>query len=282
MTPALTAQVASQSVTPQASVTSGQSPVKKDTAVVVNAGLIARIEALETENHSLKEKAIPSVSPFRIEQIKNDDQLLCFYTGFTSHMIFLTFFEFLGPVVHDVNYWGSKEGQCQRQHIRKLDPMNQLFLMLVKLKLNLKVEDLAFRFKISASLVSRYITTWINYLYHHLCEIDGTLAHSFRQLYPNTYAITDGSEVFLERPSDLNLQSSTWSQYKHHNTSKFVVACTPNGTISFISPGVVGSISDVELTHESGFLKTTDDKPGISIMANRGFTIQSMLDDIGV
>ena len=88
----------------------------------------------------------------------------------------------------------------------------------------------------------------------------GTLPHSFRKLYPNTYAIIDGSEVFIETPSDLNLKSSTWSQYKHHNTSKFLVACTPNGAISYISPVFVGSISDVELTCESGFLKTLDDK----------------------
>lgn len=44
----------------------------------------------------------------------------------------------------------------------------------------------------------------------------------------------------------------------------------------------MGSISDVELTRESGFLKTIDDKPGISIMADRGFTIRGMLDEIGV
>ena len=129
-------------------------------------------------------------------------------------------------------------------------------------------------------MVSRYITTWICFLYHHLREIDwvppveqvtGTLPHSFRKLYPNTYAIIDGSEVFVETPSDLNLQSSTWSQYKHHNTSKFLA---PNGAISYISPVFVGSISDVQLTRESGI----DDKPGISIMADRGFTIQGMLN----
>ena len=65
-------------------------------------------------------------------------------------------------------------------------------------------------------------------------------------------------------------KSSTWSQYKHHNMAKFLVACTPNGTISFVSPVFVGSISDIELTRESGFLTTLQDKPGISIMADRG------------
>ena len=166
-----------------------------------------------------------------------------------------------------------------------LDPIDQLFLTLVKLKLNLKLKDLAFRFGISPSVVSRYINTWICFLYHHLKETDWTpsvnqvisiLPHSLKKLYPNSFAIIDGSEIFLETPSDLCMQSSTWSQYKHHNTAEFLVACTPNGAISF-----VGSISDIELTRESGFLTTLQDKPGISIMADRGFTIKDMLKDIG-
>ena len=78
------------------------------------------------------------------------------------------------------------------------------------------------------------------------------------------------------------MQSSTWSQYKYHNTAKFLVACTPNGVISFVSPVFVGSISDIELTREPGFLATLQDKPGISIMADRGFTIKDMLKDIGI
>ena len=172
-----------------------------------------------------------------------------------------------------------------------LDPVNQLFLTLIKLKLNLKLKDLAFCFGISPSVVSRYINTWICFLYQHLKEIDwtptvnqviSTLPHSFKNLYPNTFAIIDGTEIFMETPSDLCMQSSTWSQYKHHNTAKFLVACTPNGAVSFVSPVFVGSISDIELTRESGFLTTLQDKPGISIMADRGFTIKDMLKDIGI
>ena len=109
----------------------------------------------------------------------------------------------------------------------------------------------------------------------------GTLPHSFQSLYSDTYAIIDGSEIFLETPSDLFMQSSTWSQYKHHNTAKFLIACTPNGAISFISPVYVGSISDVQLTRCSGFLETLKDKPGISIMAE-GFTIKDMLKELNV
>ena len=100
-----------------------------------------------------------------------DDCLIRFFTGFVSYMIFIAFFEFLGPVVDTLNYWGSKEHPRKRHHTRKLDPKNQFFLMLVKLKLNLKVQDLAFRFGISSS-VSHYVTTWICFLYHHFKELD--------------------------------------------------------------------------------------------------------------
>ena len=79
-------------------------------------------------------------------------------------------------------------------------------------------------------------------------QVEATLPHAFKQKYPYTYSITDASEFFLETPSDLQLQSSTWSNYKHHNTAKLLIACTPNGTISYISPLYVGLISDAELT----------------------------------
>ena len=78
----------------------------------------------------------------------------------------------------------------------------------------------------------------------------------------------------------------SWSQYKHHNTAKFLVACTPNGAISYVSPLDVGSISDVELTRICGFPTKLEDKPGISIMANQGFTVKDtctcMLEKLGI
>jgi len=214
-----------------------------------------------------------------------------FYTGFTSFALFLAFFELLGPAVHHLNYWGSKEGVRKRRRLRKIDPKNQLFLVLVKLRLNLRHRDLAFRFGLSITQVSRYITTWICFLYRELRDIQwipsiaqvfGTQPADFREKFPTTFAIIDGSEVFIETPSDLHLQSSTWSQYKHHNTVKFLVACTPNGAIFFISPVYVGAISDVELTRLSGFLDALQGKSGVSVMADRGFTIKDLLKDIGI
>ena len=168
---------------------------------------------LEQENASLK-RSLESCSkrPFRLEDIAQNDQLVRLYTGFPSYDVLLAFFEFLGPAVNHLKYWGTKEGSCSRQ--KKLNPLNCLFLTVVKLRLNLTERDLAFRFGISASTVSRYFITWICFLYSHLKEIEwcpspdqvaGTPPHAFKDKYPTTYIIIDASELFLETPSDLVL-----------------------------------------------------------------------------
>ena len=108
------------------------------TGVLLNTALLARIEYLEAENDRLK-ASLSKPQYFRIEQVQHDDHLFPFYTGFTSFAILL---EFLGPFVHKLNYWGSREKPHQRLYSRKLDPKNQLFLLLVKLRRSLKVEDL--------------------------------------------------------------------------------------------------------------------------------------------
>ena len=178
------------------------------------------------------------------------------------------------------------------RHKWKLDPKNQFFLTLVRLRLNCRVEDLSVRFGISLGLVSRYITTWICFLYNHLKEIEWmpspdqvvqNLPHVFKDKYPTTYAIIDGTEVYIQTPTDLQMQSSTWSDYKHHNTCKFLVACTPNGAVSYVSPVYVGSISDVKLTRISGFLEKLPPPTSrpLSIMADRGFTVRDQLKQVG-
>ena len=146
--------------------------------------------------------------------------------------------------MHELKYRGEKDYERKQQHKRKLTSLNQFFLMMIKLKLNLCNKDLGYRFGISKSLVSRYICTWICFLYQHLKEIDWTqspqqvsetLPQSLHDKYPITFAIIDGSEILIETSNDLHILSSTWSSYKHHNTVKFLIACTPNGVVGLIS-----------------------------------------------
>ena len=256
--------------------------------------LAARVELLESQLKSISKCGEVKASRhyFRIEDISDSDARIKFYTGFSSYSVLLFFFEFLGPSVNQLKYWGDAERKTiRRRKSLKLDPLNQFFLTLVKLRLDLRVTDLGIRFGISASLVSKYFITWICFLYHYLKEVDwtpsvaqvsGTMPCVFKDKFPTTYSIIDASEIFIQTPSDLHVQSSSWSNYKHHNTAKVLIGCTPNGAVSFVSSLFFGSISDIELTRASGYLETLDDKVGVSVMADRGFTIKEMLAVKGV
>ena len=56
----------------------------------------------------------------------------------------------------------------------------------------------------------------------------------------------------------------------NHSTANLFIACTPNGTISYISSLYVGSISDVELTCVSGLISKLPRNEGAYVMADRG------------
>lgn len=72
--------------------------------------------------------------------------------------------------------------------------------------------------------------------------------------YQKTRVIIDCSEVFIKRQSNLLARNITYSNYKHHNTIKFLVGITPVGAISFLSKCWGGRVSDQELTISRGFL----------------------------
>ena len=87
--------------------------------------------------------------------------------------------------------------------------------------------------------------------------------------------IIDCTEVFIERPLNLNATAKTFSNYKSRNTIKYLVGITPSGAVSFLSAGWGGRASDKEITLNSGFLdKVTF---GDCVLADRGFLIEEEL-----
>ena len=97
-------------------------------------------------------------------------------------------------------------------------------------------------------------------LYHRLshlikwparAELIATMRSTFRKYFRIKVAvIIDYFEVFINEPSNYMARAYTRSQYKHHNTIRFLI-----GVISFLSKAWVGRESDKYLTEHSDFLK---------------------------
>ena len=79
-------------------------------------------------------------------------------------------------------------------------------------------------------------------------------------------------EVFIERSTSLMARVQTFSNYKKHNTIKFLIGISPQGSIALISKGWGGRVSDVYLTENCGILEKL--LPDDMVLADRSFNIQ--------
>lgn len=143
--------------------------------------------------------------------------------------------------------------------------------------------------KIGSLPCGRVLNSWIDYLNSKLDflimwpsreSVKFNMPKVFRDKFPDTRVIIDCTEIHTETPSSLQLKSLMYSDYKSHMTWKSLVGISPSGHVTFISDLWVGSVSDKQLTKQSGLLELCEQ--GDAIMADKGFTISDLTTPKGI
>jgi len=266
---------------------------KRATPKIRSASKVSSTSSLMVaENVESTTEVRSTIVPLQFEHIRKDCDVSTF-TGFHKAKMFEAVFHFVKHKAKLMTYWsGSKYTSRVRKRAstvetaeafrlstgvgdelypikksgpeRKLSLEQEFLVVMMKLRLSLLVDDLAFRFGVSSGRISQIVITWVKLLSKELeplliwpsrNKIRGTLSDCFKRLHPKVRTIIDCSEIFFDTPSALDVQSCMWSDYKHHCTVKFLVAITPNGAITWISPLYGGRASDIHIVRDSGFLK---------------------------
>jgi len=178
--------------------------------------------------------------PIMCSKLLKTDKDVKYYTGVPDTATWNLLWDYAKDKVQKMNYWhGFCKEEVRKRKIRtgtgksplkkpgrkrKLHQRDELLMTLMRLRLGFQVKDLADRFEVPCATVSSVFGTWVKVLASLLKDtitmpssscIKANLPNSFRySRYSNVRGILDCTEIFIERPRNLQLQAATWSDYK--------------------------------------------------------------------
>ena len=150
------------------------------------------IDSLQSKIKELKDEV--SQLTLNEESFRDDNQKVLHYTGLSNWELLNVLFQY---VKHDLK-------KCSI-----LTPFQQLLSTLMRLRLGLSGEDVAYRFKVQSATISRTFMHVMEVLYVKLKRLiiwpdrDSllkTMPMDFRVHFPKCVVIIDCFEIFLERP----------------------------------------------------------------------------------
>ncbi|CAC5421320.1 unnamed protein product [Mytilus coruscus] len=133
-----------------------------------------KLKERDEEIKQLKEKL--RIERFGVFRFSNDDAMIMFYTGFSTYALFLAFFNYVQPAANSMTSYYYKATDTINLSVSRQRTMvliDELFMFLCRLKCGLFEQDLACRFNVHVSTVSRKLITWSNFfLYFVLGSIN--------------------------------------------------------------------------------------------------------------
>ncbi|XP_053397878.1 uncharacterized protein LOC128556500 [Mercenaria mercenaria] len=168
------------------------------------------------KQNTVEEKARVTEA-FSVDTYMNDDKAFKFYTGLTC-IQFLCLWDFLGDCTQKINFWNSSVSNPDKTPSRRpgrkrlISPQNQLFMFLMRVRLGLLHQDLAYRFETNTRQVSTIIITWVQLLYKQFSMLKEFMFASRRKVrkhlprcfkkYKNIRCIIDCTEVHVQSPGN--------------------------------------------------------------------------------
>ena len=177
-----------------------------------------------------------------------DDANIKAYTGIEKS-IFTVMVETVDQF--SLNYWSGKP-------VKSITPEDQLLIFLIRLRLDLPYFDIAKRYSVSQTTIQNSVMTYLHTI-HEIFFIGAmkelpsqeknkcAMPIAFESI-TNCRIIIDCTEVRIASPRSDLAASSTFSNYKHFLSAKYLLGVAPNGAITFVSDGFPGSTSEKSVT----------------------------------
>lgn len=205
------------------------------------------------------------------ESFRDNDEKTKAYTGLPTFVSLMAVVDLIMP--------------CLRKPNSALSPFHKCLLTLMKLRLNVSTMYLSYVFRVHYSTVAKTFSDVITFLNVKLVpctvfwperdQVRSTMPRIFKAMYPDCISIIDCFEVLTEGPSYFDTKAMLTSQYKSHNTMKYLLSVTPQGFVNFVSKGWAGRTSDRLLVESCGYLNNL--APGDTVLGNRGFKVEDVV-----
>ncbi|KAM9802482.1 uncharacterized protein ACBT44_014762 isoform 1-T1 [Syngnathus typhle] len=222
------------------------------------------LKALRRENRVLRE----SVEKMSLSEnsLRNDAEKVKFYTGLPNFFVLETVMLLLAPHMDAIRN-------------AKLSKFQQLLLTLMRLRLDLRNRDLAYRFGVKVGSVVRTVHHVVNIMSSTLVptavfwpsrsELRKNLPVALRSSCPDCAVIVDCFTVPCEGPVARGNEQG--AAVAGGDVLNYLIGVAPQGVVTFVSKGVLGNFSPRTLAESSGFLCKL--LPGDVVLASRDLDI---------